>query len=636
MKAKPYRQACTSCRRILGGCLLGLLILGGFWQASASEDFESLVQIVRSGASENVLLAYVNSSPVNYALTVDEILYLSDLGLSAEAITAIHAHHGPDTGVAESSSLPDVAAVLEQAGVASASVAPEIPASDYYAAPPLETVPPVAPEVVQEIVVEPPVVAAPPADTADYSTFYDSLSPYGNWINVDNEWCWQPTAVLVDAAWSPYCQRGRWVYTDCGWAWQSSYSWGWAPFHYGRWAHHSRHGWIWRPDHVWGPAWVCWRSSEAAIGWAPLPPETACDANFGLCYRGRAVSVGFDFGLGWAAFTFVAFEHFCEPGVGRHRFPQCEKIFRVAPIMQNHLAYQQGHIHNSGPEPERITTFTHQEIRPVKIVDQNIRAGEPVSRARLSGSTLAMYRPFVKPTARETPRQVVAQRETLENTRREATRNNDVLHAYREAPVVRGEQVRGLQSRGGQPVGVVPPAISVAPDTRWHEQQRLAEEASARQQEAQRHQAEELIQRQNAERQQAQEQARQRTLAEQQHREADVARQQEEQKRTAEMARQQDAQRQAQETARQQERQREVDAAARVAEEQRQTLRVQREAEESEARRQQETVARVQQENAAATRTREVVRPQPEGLQGYGNPALTGAASSRGYNSRGQ
>jgi hypothetical protein len=604
-------------------------MLGGSLQASASEGFESIVQIVRSGASESLLLAYVNASPVRYALTVDEILYLNDLGLSAETIAAINAHHGTDAPVAESSALPDVATVLAQADVVSTPVAPEIPAAEYYAAPPPEIAPTVAPEVVQEIVVEPPVVTAPPPDTADYSTFYDSLSPYGNWINVDGGWCWQPTAVLVDAAWSPYCQRGRWIYTDCGWTWQSSYSWGWAPFHYGRWAHHARHGWIWRPDRVWGPAWVCWRSSEASIGWAPLPPETTCDASFGLCYRGRAVSADFDFGLGWAAFTFVAFEHFCEPGVGRHRFPQSEKIFRVAPIMQNHLAYQQGHIHNFGPEPARITTFTHQEIRPVKIVDQNIREGEPISRAKLAGTTLAVYRPFVKPTARETPRQVVIQRETREGTRREAARN-DVLHTYRDASAAVGEQVRGQQSRGAQSA-VVAPAIPIAPDTRWHEQQRLTEEASARQQETLRRQAEELIQRQNAERQQAQEQARQRTLAEQQHREVDVARQQEEQKRAAEMARQQESQRQAQEAIRQ----READAATRAAEEQRQTLRAQREVEEAAARHQQEVSASARQGSTVVAHPHETFQLQSEGLQGYGNPAMTGAASSRGFNSRG-
>src|SRR5437763_1893906 len=80
----------------------------------------------------------------------------------------------------------------------------------------------------------PPEFGGNPPPEVNY--FYSDLAPYGSWLQVDGMgWCWQPRCVVVNRAWQPYCDYGHWAYTDCGWYWQSSYSWGWAPFHYGRW-----------------------------------------------------------------------------------------------------------------------------------------------------------------------------------------------------------------------------------------------------------------------------------------------------------------------------------------------------------------------------------------------------------------
>ena len=93
----------------------------------------------------------------------------------------------------------------------------------------------------------------------------------------------------------------------------SDYSWGWAAFHYGRWFHHERFGWCWTPDTVWGPSWVTWRYSVDYCGWAPLPPFTVFVSGIGFIYRGAAVGVGFDFGLGAGFFTFVPDQRFLRP-----------------------------------------------------------------------------------------------------------------------------------------------------------------------------------------------------------------------------------------------------------------------------------------------------------------------------------
>jgi len=116
---------------------------------------------------------------------------------------------------------------------------------------------------------------APPCakalDTASMDFFYDNLDPYGNWREVgDYGYAWQPYDVGDD--WQPYSD-GRWVYTDAGWTWDSNESFGWAVYHYGRWANVMGVGWIWVPGTEWGPGWVSWRHSPRYVGWAPLPPE---------------------------------------------------------------------------------------------------------------------------------------------------------------------------------------------------------------------------------------------------------------------------------------------------------------------------------------------------------------------------
>ena len=84
----------------------------------------------------------------------------------------------------------------------------------------------------------------PTAVTTTY--FYDTLSPYGSWIYVNGYGrCWRPSVCVYNPAWQPYCDHGHWVYTNCGWYWYSDYSWGWAPFHYGRWFQHPGMGWCW-------------------------------------------------------------------------------------------------------------------------------------------------------------------------------------------------------------------------------------------------------------------------------------------------------------------------------------------------------------------------------------------------------
>ena len=103
----------------------------------------------------------------------------------------------------------------------------------------------------------------------------EDLDANGTW-STDDEYgnVWTPTRVSVD--WSPY-RYGRWVWVSpWGWTWIDDAPWGYAPFHYGRWAH-VRNRWCWVPGPrhvraVYAPAVVRmgrWRRSRVVSAWAP-------------------------------------------------------------------------------------------------------------------------------------------------------------------------------------------------------------------------------------------------------------------------------------------------------------------------------------------------------------------------------
>jgi len=133
------------------------------------------------------------------------------------------------------------------------------------------------------------------AQTVDF--FYDALDPYGDWVQVDGYgYAFRPK-LGRDPGWRPYTDGG-WVYTDYGWTWRSDEPFGWATYHYGRWARAPRLGWIWVPGTEWGPAWVSWRKSDDYVGWAPLPPDAWSSSGFNA-----GVDSYYDIGPGMYAFV---------------------------------------------------------------------------------------------------------------------------------------------------------------------------------------------------------------------------------------------------------------------------------------------------------------------------------------------
>ncbi len=171
-----------------------------------------------------------------------------------------------------------------------------------------------------------PLDALPPIEktyvsgpTGDFNNFYEPLGAYGSWFQTrDYGYVYQPT-VVRDSSWRPYT-RGRWAFTNQGWTWASSEPFGWACYHYGRWALLRNVGWVWVPGSEWAPAWVTWRESPGHIGWAPLPPET-------LGWSGHSwdssVESRFVIDSGW--FSFISYNHFGND-IYRHCLPVTQNI----------------------------------------------------------------------------------------------------------------------------------------------------------------------------------------------------------------------------------------------------------------------------------------------------------------------
>ena len=123
----------------------------------------------------------------------------------------------------------------------------------------------------------------------DVDGYYD-LDDNGDWENdADYGEMWFPTGVA--AGWAPYCV-GHWVWiTPWGWTWVDGERWGFAPFHYGRWAFvRGRWGWVPGPmvvRPVYAPALVSFvgggRPGSAfsvalgpgfeGVAWFPLGPR---------------------------------------------------------------------------------------------------------------------------------------------------------------------------------------------------------------------------------------------------------------------------------------------------------------------------------------------------------------------------
>ena len=412
--------------------LLSLVAIGTTSSVRASEGFDDLVKLIKSGVKEEVILAYVDASPTAYDFSVDEILFLNDLGVAPKIVTEAVSHGkllrtlaakdpgnaAPPAPVAQAPAPQDQPPPVQPVQVQDPVVGAPPPSVTPVGPPPPQDIQP----AVQTVDAGPAPAVAPPPEDANISTFYDTLSPYGSWVEVDGNWVWRPTVAVSDPGWRPYCDRGNWLYTDSGWAWHSEYSWGWAPFHYGRWSRHGTYGWVWAPDTVWSPAWVSWRSSDSHYGWAPLPPAARFDVGVGFNVGGAHVDLSF--GLGERDYYFVPAERIYEPTLATFVLPGAEVsvVFGRTAIIENNVTVINNRVVVRGPDIERVRIVTHRNIEVVHITDEAIRPGDHIRGNSLHGNEFAVYRPAIKNEIRETPPAVIARQQAAQ-LRRETTQD---------------------------------------------------------------------------------------------------------------------------------------------------------------------------------------------------------------------
>ncbi|HBE72933.1 MAG TPA: hypothetical protein DDW31_02385 [candidate division Zixibacteria bacterium] len=348
-------------RKSVLGAVLCLAVVPMALAGSAGQD---LIRLAQSGVDGEVLLAYVESSAVSFELNADDIIILKDLGVPAGVIGAALRRDQALDSIAAAKGGRSAAAASEGQEGASASAQ-----------------------------------VAPPSGNLNISFFYDYLSPYGRWMLIDGDWCWQPNAVLVSVGWAPYYNHGRWVYTDWGWCWISDYSWGWAPFHYGRWFRHPRHGWCWWPDNVWGPAWVAWRHGHGYWGWAPIPRHHHYRHGYGWYRHNRRLRHGHDFGLTWSDYFYLPTRHVADPKPWVHIVPpeRGREIFAKTSFDPGGFSEQKGNVFNRGPRTDEVAKETGKPVTPLTLVKRDLKPGQPITGGRTTPNGLEIYTPMITP-----------------------------------------------------------------------------------------------------------------------------------------------------------------------------------------------------------------------------------------------
>lgn len=214
-----------------------------------------------------------------------------------------------------------------------------------------------------------------------FQTFYNELSPYGQWVeDYDYGYLWIPH---VNRNFQPYASDGYWTMTNYGNTWVSDFSWGWAPFHYGRWIQDDFLGWAWMPGYEWAPAWVSWRSGGGLYGWAPMGPRMRVNANVHIP---------------WPHWTFLPQRQMYGRNMHRYYNRGNRNYYNQTTIINNTNIYN-NNTYYSGPSVQEVERSTGRRVS-VRNVTNSGRAG----RASVNNSSVNIYRPEVTRNSGRTER----------------------------------------------------------------------------------------------------------------------------------------------------------------------------------------------------------------------------------------
>jgi hypothetical protein len=207
-------------------------------------------------------------------------------------------------------------------------------------------------------------------------SFYDELSPYGQWIqDPQYGYVWRPD--VDQEEFRPYYTNGRWAMTEYGNTWVSNYDWGWAPFHYGRWVYNRYNNWVWIPDTVWGPAWVTWRSGGGYYGWAPLGPNISIGINIGRSgYRVPDIYWNF------VPYANIYVNNYPRYYSGRNR------VYIQNTVIINNTYVRNNRTYYTGPRVDDIRRATNQNVTVY-----NLNRGSRPGASRIEHNSVNIYNP---------------------------------------------------------------------------------------------------------------------------------------------------------------------------------------------------------------------------------------------------
>jgi hypothetical protein len=229
--------------------------------------------------------------------------------------------------------------------------------------------------------------------------FYNNLGDDGSWVDVgDYGYCWQPRVAVSNSSWRPYSD-GYWAYTDVGWTWVSNEDFGWATYHYGRWARLRDRGWVWVPGREWGPAWVSWRTGGDYVGWAPLPPRRGYSGGE-VVYEGRAINgqVDIEFDIGPAYYNFVDVRYIGGSRLRERILPPAQNVTYITKTVNvTNITYDNSIVRNYGPDYNRLSAYSTSPIQRLTLqretnVDLNT-AARSRELMKVQGNTLMVAAP---------------------------------------------------------------------------------------------------------------------------------------------------------------------------------------------------------------------------------------------------
>ncbi|MBD3414822.1 MAG: hypothetical protein GF421_10385 [Candidatus Aminicenantes bacterium] len=265
----------------------------------------------------------------------------------------------------------------------------------------------------------------------DMNQIYDYLSPHGYWTRMaPYGYVWVPTGVRYH--WRPYTD-GRWVWSDYGWMWISNYTWGWIPFHYGRWGYDQGFGWFWVPGDIWSPAWVSWRYSSLYIGWAPIPPDLSFSPGIGVIFRGRTIPHRY-----W---VFTQGRYFNQYNINTYILPYERNLTIMnMTVQKTSLQMQDNRVINKGLDVNFVEKVTKSRIRKYDVVN----SGRAES-AKIEGDRITVFNPKFSKEESGRPEKLLNEREVEERVER---RINSRISDLKEAEIKRrqNQEIQRIES----------------------------------------------------------------------------------------------------------------------------------------------------------------------------------------------